>query len=101
MQEKTIGVAAASVAVGLNIHKQGSEFLRHNTTCTNQITRDGKAWEDVKTCTYLGSIIDEHGGSDADTCEGADRQSKSNLSTIEGHLELKITVIQYQSQDFQ
>ncbi|VDP16755.1 unnamed protein product [Schistosoma margrebowiei] len=50
MQEKTNSVTAASAAVA----------------CTNPITIDGEDLEDVKTFTYLGSIIDEHGGSDAD-----------------------------------
>ncbi|VDP78768.1 unnamed protein product [Schistosoma curassoni] len=31
MQEKTISVAAASAAVGLNIHKGKSKILRYNT----------------------------------------------------------------------
>ncbi|VDP49045.1 unnamed protein product [Schistosoma margrebowiei] len=35
------------------------------TACTNPITIDGEDLEDVKTITYLGSIIVEH-GSDAD-----------------------------------
>ncbi|VDP43391.1 unnamed protein product [Schistosoma curassoni] len=66
MQEKTTSVAAAvSAAVGLNRHKEKSKNLRHNTACTNPITIDGEDLEDVKTITYLGSIIDEHGGSDA------------------------------------
>ncbi|VDO92681.1 unnamed protein product [Schistosoma margrebowiei] len=50
IQEKTTSVAAASAAVA----------------CTNPITIDGEDLEDVKTFTYLGSIIDEHSGSDAD-----------------------------------
>ncbi|VDP39366.1 unnamed protein product [Schistosoma margrebowiei] len=66
MQEKTNSVAAASAAVGLNIHKGKSKIFRYNTACTNPITIDGEYLEDVKTFTYLGSIIDEHGGSDAD-----------------------------------
>ena len=66
MKEKTTSVAAASAAVGLNINKEKSKTLRYNTICTNQITLDGEALEDVETFTYLGSIIDEHGGSDAD-----------------------------------
>ncbi|VDP38589.1 unnamed protein product [Schistosoma curassoni] len=66
MQEKTNSVAAASAAVGLNIHKGKSKILRHNTECTNLITIDGEDLEDVKSFTYLGSIIDEHGGSDED-----------------------------------
>ncbi|VDO78714.1 unnamed protein product [Schistosoma margrebowiei] len=66
IQEKTTSVAAASAAVGLNIHKGKSKILRHNTACNNPITIDGQDLEDVKTFTYLGSIIDEHGGSHED-----------------------------------
>ncbi|VDP34389.1 unnamed protein product [Schistosoma margrebowiei] len=66
MQEKTNSVAAASAAVGLNIHKGKSKVLRYNTECTNPITIDGEDFKDLKTFTYLGSIIDELGGSDAD-----------------------------------
>ncbi|VDP33202.1 unnamed protein product [Schistosoma margrebowiei] len=66
MQEKTTSVAAASAAIGLNIHKGKSKVLRCNTACTSPITIDGEDLEDVKTLTYLGSIIDEHGASDAD-----------------------------------
>ncbi|VDP46103.1 unnamed protein product [Schistosoma margrebowiei] len=66
MQEKTTSVAEASAATGLNIHKEKSKVLRYNTACTNPITIDGNDLEVVKTFTYLGSIIDEHGGSDAD-----------------------------------
>ncbi|VDO54469.1 unnamed protein product [Schistosoma margrebowiei] len=65
MQETT-SVAAASAAVGLNIHKGKSKILRYNIACTNPVTLDGEDLEDVKTFTYLGSIIDEHGGSDSD-----------------------------------
>ncbi|VDP66810.1 unnamed protein product, partial [Schistosoma mattheei] len=66
MQEKTTSVAAASAAVGFNIHKGKSKILRYNTAYTNPVTIDGEDLEDVKTFTYLGSIIDEYGGSDAD-----------------------------------
>ncbi|VDO59943.1 unnamed protein product [Schistosoma margrebowiei] len=66
MQEKTNSVAAASSAVGLNIHKGKSKVLRYNTECTNLLTIDGEDLQDVKTFTYLDNIIDEHGGSDPD-----------------------------------
>ncbi|VDP34539.1 unnamed protein product [Schistosoma curassoni] len=58
-------VAAASAAVGLNIHKGKSKIRRYNTAYINPITIEGEDLEDVKTFTYLGSIIDEQGGSDA------------------------------------
>ncbi|VDP71646.1 unnamed protein product [Schistosoma curassoni] len=64
MREKT-SAAAASTAVGLNINKGKSKILRYNTACNNPITIDGEDLEDVKAFTYLGSITDEHGGSDA------------------------------------
>ncbi|VDO55355.1 unnamed protein product [Schistosoma margrebowiei] len=67
MQEKTASVAAISAAVGLNVHKGKSKILQYNTTCTSQITIDGEDLEDVSTFTFLGSITDEHGVSDADT----------------------------------
>ncbi|VDO67037.1 unnamed protein product [Schistosoma margrebowiei] len=66
IQEKTISVAAASAEVGLKIHKHKSKILRYNTACTNPVTLDGEDLEDVKAFTYLGSIIDRYGGSDAD-----------------------------------
>ncbi|VDP85059.1 unnamed protein product [Schistosoma mattheei] len=58
-------VAAALAAVGLNINKGKYKILWYNTACNNRITLD-RGLDDVKTLTYLGSIIDEHGGSDAD-----------------------------------
>ncbi|VDP83980.1 unnamed protein product [Schistosoma mattheei] len=66
MQEKTTSVAAASAAIGLNIHKGKIKILRYNTTCNNQTTIDGEDLEKVRGFKYLCSIIDEHGGSDAE-----------------------------------
>ncbi|VDP15898.1 unnamed protein product [Schistosoma margrebowiei] len=60
IQGKTTSVAAVSAVVGFNIHKGKSKILLYDTLCTNPITIDGDL-EDVKTFTYLGSIIDEHG----------------------------------------
>ncbi|VDO48474.1 unnamed protein product [Schistosoma margrebowiei] len=47
-------------------NKGKCKILRYNTACNNRNTIDGEDLKDVKTFTYLGSIIDEHGGSDAD-----------------------------------
>ncbi|VDP68756.1 unnamed protein product [Schistosoma mattheei] len=65
MQEKMTSVVAASVAVGLNIHKGKSKILRYNIPCASRVTLGGEALEDVKTFTYLDSMTDEHGTSDA------------------------------------
>ncbi|VDO65214.1 unnamed protein product [Schistosoma curassoni] len=58
MQEKTTNVAAASAAIGLNIHKGKNKILRYNTACNNPITLNREDLEDVKTFTCLSSIID-------------------------------------------
>ncbi|VDO69449.1 unnamed protein product [Schistosoma margrebowiei] len=79
MQEKTTRVATASAAVDLNIHKGKSKILRYNMACTNRITHGKEAFEDVKTFTYLGNIIDEHGGSDADVKARIDKERATYL----------------------
>ncbi|VDP07826.1 unnamed protein product [Schistosoma curassoni] len=66
MRMKITSVAAASASVGLSIHKGNSKILKYNTENTNPITLDRETLEDVEFFTYLGSIIDEQGGSDAD-----------------------------------
>ncbi|VDO88991.1 unnamed protein product [Schistosoma curassoni] len=76
--QKTTSVAAASATLGLNIHKGKNKILRYNTACTNPVTIDGDS-EDVETFTYLGSIIDEQGGSDADVKARIDKARAAYL----------------------
>ncbi|VDP23783.1 unnamed protein product [Schistosoma margrebowiei] len=66
MQIKTSSLAAVSASVGLNIHKGETKILKYNTKNNNPITLDGETLEDVESFTYLRSIIDLRGGSDAD-----------------------------------
>ncbi|VDP31978.1 unnamed protein product [Schistosoma curassoni] len=65
MQKKTASVAAVSASVGINMHKGKSKILAYKTENTNPITLDGETMEDVESFTYVGSIIDGQGGSDA------------------------------------
>ncbi|VDO87360.1 unnamed protein product [Schistosoma curassoni] len=66
MQIKTASVAAVSASVGLGIHKWKTKVLKFKADNSNPITVDGEPLEDVESFTYLGSIIDEQGGLDAD-----------------------------------
>ncbi|VDO43637.1 unnamed protein product [Schistosoma margrebowiei] len=66
MQMKTASVAAVSESVGLSIHKGKTKVLKFKAENNNPITLDGETLENVESFTYLGSIIDEQGGSDAD-----------------------------------
>ncbi|VDO68387.1 unnamed protein product [Schistosoma mattheei] len=66
MQIKTASVAAVSASVDISIHRGKTEVLKFKAEDSNPITLDGETLEDVESFTYLGSIIDEQGGSDAD-----------------------------------
>ncbi|VDP32906.1 unnamed protein product [Schistosoma curassoni] len=66
MQMKTASVAAVSASVGLNRHKGKTKVLKFKAENGRPITLDDETLEDVEPFTYLGSIIDEQGGSDAD-----------------------------------
>ncbi|VDO83381.1 unnamed protein product [Schistosoma curassoni] len=101
IQEKTSSVAVISAAVGFNIHKGKCKILRYNTACTKPITLDGEHLEDAKTFTYLGSIIDEHGGSDTDV-KARIRKLKETYSQLKNIWKSKqLTVNQHQGQNFQ
>ncbi|VDP69659.1 unnamed protein product [Schistosoma curassoni] len=62
----TASVAAVSASVGLKIHKKKTKVLKFKTQNSNPFTLDGETLDDVESFTYLGSIIDKQGGSDAD-----------------------------------
>ena len=66
MQEKTNMVAATSAQVGLNINKEKSKTLKINPSCAESITLHGIPLEEVQSFNYLGSIIDQQGGTVAD-----------------------------------
>ncbi|VDO74779.1 unnamed protein product [Schistosoma margrebowiei] len=66
MQTKTASVAAVSASVSLSIYKGKTKVLKFRAENSNPITLDGETLEDVESFTYLGSIIDEQGGTDAD-----------------------------------
>ncbi|XP_043922942.1 uncharacterized protein LOC122798228, partial [Protopterus annectens] len=66
MQNKTNLVAVTALEVGLNINNLKTKILKLNSTNTNPITLQGKPLEEVQSFTYLGSIIDKQGGSEAD-----------------------------------
>ncbi|KAH3850287.1 hypothetical protein DPMN_092695 [Dreissena polymorpha] len=52
--------------LGLTINKGISKVFRTNASNNTPITVQGKALEEVDSFTYLGSILDNQGGTDAD-----------------------------------
>ncbi|VDO54334.1 unnamed protein product [Schistosoma margrebowiei] len=66
MQMKTASVAPVSASVGLGIHKGKTKVLKFKAENNNPNTIDCETLENVESFTYLGSIINELAGSDAD-----------------------------------
>ena len=98
MLEKTNYVAQFSACVGLNIHRGKSKVLKINTSSNTQITLEGTNLEEVDSFTYLGSIIDIQGGTDADIrvrigkARAAFKQLKKLWSCINLILQTKVRI---------
>ena len=66
MQVKTTVLADTSTKIGLKIHKGKTKILKINTTSEDPVMLFGNGLEEVEAFTYLGSVLDKQGGTDAD-----------------------------------
>ena len=66
MQAKTDRMAEVAGSVGLRINKGKSKILKINTNNLDPITLGNEPFEGVTNFTYLGSVVDDQGGSDRD-----------------------------------
>ncbi|VDO78330.1 unnamed protein product [Schistosoma margrebowiei] len=76
-------------------------FIYSVHPCTNPIKIDGEDLEDVKTFTYLSSIIDEHDGSDADVKAWISKARAAYLQLKNNWNSKQLSANQHQSQNFQ
>ena len=63
--KKTNIVAEHSARLALNIHSGKSKILKVNSTSTVSVTLGVEAIEEMDHFTYLGSVADTHGGTEA------------------------------------
>ena len=66
MQEKTEELDDASKRLGLHMHSGKTKVLKVNSGSDIPITLADRPLEEVESFTYLGSVIDMHGGTAAD-----------------------------------
>ena len=66
MQEKTNSVKDSSAQIGLNINRGKTKVLKINTTITESVRLDNDLLDEVTYFTYLGSVVDIQGGTEAD-----------------------------------
>ncbi|VDO65054.1 unnamed protein product [Schistosoma margrebowiei] len=98
MKIKTASVAAS---VGFSIHKEKTNVLKFKTKKSNPIILDGETLEDVESFTYLGSVINEQGGSDADVKARISKARTAFLQFKNTWNPKQLSVNQYQSQNLQ
>jgi hypothetical protein len=66
MQNKTTSLASHSSKVGLHIHPDKTKILKINTSSTEAVKLGDNKLEEFKSFTYLGSVINQQGGTGAD-----------------------------------
>ena len=66
IQDKTSKLKTISSQVGLDIHPQKTQIMKMNTPNADPVTLGGNRIDEVESFTYLGSIVDRQGGTDAD-----------------------------------
>ena len=66
MQNKTTSPASHASQVGLQIHPNKTKILRINASSREAVKLGDNNLEEVETFTYLGSVINQQGGTDAD-----------------------------------
>jgi len=89
MQEKTSAVADPSARLE-NIHRWRSKTLEVNAVRDTLITLEGEALGEMESFTYLGSIVDEKAGTDADVRDriGKTRAAFHQVKSVWGSLDL-------------
>ena len=66
MQEKTSDLQRTSAQVGLTLNTQKTKILRINADTDEPVKIEGEELGEVGSFTYLGSVMDKSGGTDAD-----------------------------------
>ncbi|KAK6967526.1 hypothetical protein BgiMline_027350 [Biomphalaria glabrata] len=79
--------------MGLTINREKSKVFKIKACNNTPITVQGEALKEVESFTYLGSILDHHGRTDADvrTCIGKARAAFHQMKNTWGSREISTT----------
>ena len=98
MQDKTTRLESTSKQTGLKINTRKTELMRFNTTSNAAVTVGGEPIKEVESFVYLGSVIDQQGGTDRDVtarvgkARGAFVMLKKVWASREIRLETKLRI---------
>ena len=87
MQDKTTLLETTSAGTGLKINREKTELMKMNTIANSPVTVGGEPIWEVESFVYLGSVIDQQGGTDREVTAriGKARAALVMLKTS-GHL---------------
>ena len=66
MQDKTTLLETTSAGTGLKINRKKTELMKMNITANAPVTVNGEPIRKVESFVYLGSVVDQQGGTDRD-----------------------------------
>ena len=66
MQDKATLLETTSAGTGPKINRKKTELMKMNTTANAPVTVDGEPIREVESFVYLGSVVDQQGGTDRD-----------------------------------
>ena len=66
MQDKTTLLETTSAGKGLKINRKKTELMKMNTTANAPVRVGGEPIKEVESFIYLGSVVDQQGGTDRD-----------------------------------
>ena len=64
MQDKITLLETTSAGTGLKINRKKTELMKMNTTANTPVTVGGELIREVESFVYLGSVVDQQGGTD-------------------------------------
>ena len=64
MQVKTTLLEITSAGTGLKMNRKKTELMKMNTTTNAPVTVGGDPIREVESSVYLGSVVDQQGGTD-------------------------------------
>ena len=79
MQDKTTLLETTSAGTGLKINRKKTELMKMNTTANAPVTVGGEPIREVESFAYLGSVVDQQGGTDRDVTA---RSSKARAAFV-------------------
>ncbi len=100
MQDKITRLTGISSQVGLTIHKKKTKIMRLDATREEPAFLAGTPLEEVESFTYLRSIIDKKGGTDADV-RAIIGKARAAFLQLNKCVEFQRAVTTQQSLDFQ